>query len=136
MQLNPYLSFDGRCEAAFKFYEKCLGAKMTFKMTFAESPMAAESPPGWENAIMHAHLSLGDRGIMGSDCPPGRYEKPQGFSISLSFVDPAEAERVYNAMSENGTVFMPLQETFWALRFGMFVDQFNIPWMINCEKKH
>lgn len=134
MQVNPYLMFDGRCEAAFQFYEKCLGARIAFKMTFGESPMADQCPPGWEKAIMHAHLSLGDRTIMGSDCPPDRYSKPQGFSVSLNFDAPSEAERVYKAMSENGTVTMPLQETFWAAKFGMFVDQFAIPWMINCEK--
>jgi PhnB protein len=71
---------------------------------------------------------------MGSDAPPERYEKPQGFFVSLGIKEPAEAERVFHALSEKGTVLMPIGETFWAMRFGMVVDQFGIPWMINCEK--
>ena len=71
---------------------------------------------------------------MGSDAPPERYEKPQGFSVTLGVDTPAEAERIFKASSENGPLQMPLQETFWAIRFGVLVDQFDIPWMINCKK--
>jgi PhnB protein len=134
MQLNPYLTFAGDCETAFKFYERCLGGKIEAMMPHEGSPAAAHVPETWRNKIMHARLSIGDTVLMGSDAPPDRYQKPQGFSVTLGIDDPAEAERVFNALSENGTVHMPIQETFWALRFGMFVDRFGIPWMINCEK--
>jgi PhnB protein len=134
MQLNPYLMFNGQCEAAFKFYEKCLGGKIAFKITNGESPMAKETPPERHKQILHARFVVGDMVLMGSDAPPERYEKPQGFSISLGIEKPEEAERVFHALSEKGKVLMPIGETFWAHRFGMLVDQFGIPWMINCEK--
>lgn len=134
MQLNPYLMFNGQCEAAFKFYEKCLGGKIAFKITNGESPMAKETPPERRKQILHARFVVNDMVLMGSDAPPERYEKPQGFFVSLGIEKPAEAERVFHALSEKGKVLMPIAETFWAHRFGMLVDQFGIPWMINCEK--
>jgi len=134
MQLNPYLTFNGQCEAAFKFYERCLGGKIEFMLTHGNSPMAEQTPAGWRNKIMHARLVVGDKVLMGSDAPPERYEGPKGFSMSLGIDQPAEAERIFNALAENGTVQMPLQETFWALRFGTLVDRFGIPWMVNCER--
>jgi PhnB protein len=133
MKLNPYLSFNGECEAAFKFYEQCLGGNIESMMTFGNSPMAEQTPPDKLDKIMHASLKVGDTVLMGSDAPPDFFEKPQGFSVSLVFDDVAEAERVYTALAENGTVQMPLQETFWAARFGMVVDRFGTPWMINCD---
>ncbi|MGL5080427.1 MAG: VOC family protein [Microcoleaceae cyanobacterium] len=134
MQLNPYLSFNGQCEAAFTFYEQCLGGKIEAMMPFKGSPMAAETPPEWHDKIMHASLRVGNAAeLMGSDSPPEHYQEPQGCSVSLQFNDLAEAERIFYALAENGTVQMPLQETFWAIRFGMLVDQFGIPWMINCD---
>jgi PhnB protein len=133
MQLNPYLLFNGQCEAAFKFYERCLGGRLELMLTHGESPMAPQVPPEWRNKIMHARLVVGDKVLMGSDAPPDHYEEPKGFSVSLGIDDPADAGRIFDAMAEKGTVRMPLQKTFWALRFGMLVDQFGIPWMINCE---
>jgi len=135
MQLNPYLSFNGQCDAAFKFYEKCLGGKIVFKMTYGESPMAGKTAPDSLNNIMHVSLKVGDMLLAGADAPPQHYSKPQGFCVTISVDDPAEAERIFKSLSENGKVQMPLQETFWAQRFGMFIDQFATPWMINCEKK-
>jgi len=134
MKLNPYLSFDGRCEAAFKFYEKCLGGKIVMTMTYGDSPIAEQTPPEWRNKVLHTTLAFGDQSLAGSDAPPDRYQKPQGISVSLNIDTPAEADRVFKALSEKGTVQMPIQETFWALRFGMVVDQFGTPWMINCGK--
>ena len=134
MQLNPYLTFNGQCEAAFKFYERCLGGKIEMLLTHGESPMAEQTPAEWRGKIMHARLVVGDKLLMGSDAPPERYEGPKGFSVSLGIDQPAEAERVFNALAENGTVQMPLQETFWARRFGVLVDRFGIPWMVNCER--
>jgi PhnB protein len=134
MQLNPYLSFNGQCEAAFKFYEQCLGGKIEAMMPYAGSPMEADVPPEWRNKIMHVNLKVGDQELMASDSPPEYYEETKGFSVLLSIDDPAEAERVFHALAENGTVRMPIQETFWAARFGMLVDQFGTPWMINCDQ--
>jgi PhnB protein len=134
MQLKPYLNFNGKCAAAFKFYEECLGGKIIMMMRYGDSPLAGQTPPDWGGRILHASFALGDDILSGADAPPDRYQKPQGFSVVLNPSDPAEAERIFQALSEKGTVQMPIQETFWALRFGMLVDQFGIPWMINCGK--
>jgi PhnB protein len=134
MQLTPYLSFNGQCEEAFKLYEKCFGGKIVFTMTFGESPMAAQTPPGWHKKIMHSTLKVGDCLLQGSDATPDQYRKPQGISVALAIQGAAEADRIFQTLAENGTVELPLQETFWALRFGMLVDQFGTPWLINCEK--
>jgi PhnB protein len=134
MQINSYLMFKGDCDAAFKFYEKCLGGKIAFKITNGESPMAKETPPERLNQILHVRMVVGDNVLMGSDSPPDRYDEPNGFFVSIGIESPTEAERVFAALSEKGNVLMPIQETFWAVRFGMLKDQFGIPWMINCEK--
>ena len=135
MHLNAYLMFKGQCEEAFAFYEKCLGGKIAFKMTYGETPAAKQTAPDWQKKIIHERLVVGDQVLMGSDAPPDRFEKPQGFSVSIGVDTPAEAERIYKALSENGEIHMAIQETFWAQRFAMFVDKFGAPWMINCEKK-
>jgi PhnB protein len=134
LKLTPYLSFDGQCEEAFKLYERCLGGRIAFMQTYGDSPMAEETPTEWRKRIMHATLAVGDQLLQGSDSPPGQYQKPQGFTIAIGLSDAAEAERIFKALSENGRVQMPLQETFWALRFGSLIDRFGIPWMVNCEK--
>lgn len=134
MQVNPYLAFDGTCAQAFRFYEQALGGKIVMMMTVGESPMAAQATPETKNQIMHAALQVGGVTIMGADAPSGMFSKPQGFSVSLGIDDEAEAERVFGNLSEGATIKMPLQETFWAKRFGMLVDRFGIPWMINCAK--
>ena len=133
MKLSPYLSFNDECEVAFKFYEQCLDGKIDAMMTYGNSPMAEQTPPEKLDKIMHASITVGDTVMMGSDAPPNYFEKPQGFSVSLVLTDPDEAERVFNALAENGTEQMPIQETFWAARFGMLVDRFGTPWMINCD---
>jgi PhnB protein len=134
MKINAHLAFNGQCDAAFKFYEQVLGGKITMKMTYGESPMAKEFSGETQKQIMHARIQIGDAVIMGADAPGGRYQKPQGFQLTLSPEKPEEAERIFKALSEKGTVIMPMEETFWAHRFGMLVDQFGTPWMINCEK--
>jgi PhnB protein len=134
MQLNSYLNFNGQCEAAFKFYEQCLGGKIQMMMTYGESPMAEQVTPESRDKIMHVTLAVGDGFLMGCDAPPQRYEKPQGFFVQMGMEHPDDAERVFQALAENGAVRMPLQQTFWAARFGMVVDQFGTPWMINCSQ--
>ena len=135
MQLNAYLMFQGQCEEAFSFYERCLGGKIAMKMTYGESPMAKQSAPDWQKKIIHERLVVGDQVLMGSDAPPERFYKSQGFSVSIGVDTPSEAERIYKALSEKGEIVMAISETFWAQRFAMFVDKFGTPWMINCEKK-
>jgi PhnB protein len=133
MQVNPYLFFNGQCEEAFKFYERTLGGKIEAIMTRAGTPVEQHVPPEWRNKVLHARLKVGDFALMGSDAPPDRYAKPQGFSVSLQVEKPADAERIFQALAERGTVQMPLEKTFWAARFGMLVDRFGTPWMVNCE---
>ena len=134
MQLNTHLIFNGQCEAAFKFYAQCLGGNIQTMMTWGESPMADKVASELHNRIIHATLIVGDSTVGGGDAPPDSYEAPKGFSVTINLNDPAEAERIFRALSESGTVTMPLQQTFWAARFGMLVDRFGIPWMINCEQ--
>lgn len=134
MRLNPYLTFDGRCEEAFKFYEKVLGGKIAAMIPYEGSPAEEHSPPEWRKKILHARLVLDDQFLMGSDNSPEHYEPMKGFSVTLGIDKPADAERVFNALAEKGKVQLPLAETFWAQRFGILTDQFGTPWMINCEK--
>ena len=82
---------------------------------------------------MHGSFTLGDQVLMGGDVAPDRYEQPKGFSLSLQMQSPADAERIFHELAKDGTVVMPLEKTFWAARFGMVVDRFGIPWLINCE---
>ncbi len=134
MHINPYLNFDSQCEAAIKFYEQALGAKTLFKMTWGEAPMANELPAETHKLIMHATLAVGDGQIMCADSPTGRYHKPTGINVSLHVKDTTEGERIFKALSENGHVTMPYSQTFWSRGFGMCVDQFGIPWMVNSEE--
>lgn len=134
MKLSPYLTFNGKCEEAFRFYEQCLRGKIVTMMTHAETPMAEQIPSDRRGEITHVRLELGDNVLMGSDSCPGHEEEPQGFSVSLQLDKPAEAERIFSELAEGGAIRMPIQETFWAFRFGMLIDRFGTPWMVNCEK--
>lgn len=134
MLLNAYLLFQGNCEEAFKFYEKCLGGKIEAMITHAGTPAEQHVPAEWRDKIMHARLVVGEAVLLGSDAPLDGFEEPKGFSVALQSNDPAEAERIFKALEEGGKVRMPLQPTFWATRFGMLVDRFGTPWMINCTQ--
>ena len=132
MEINPYLSFNGQCEAAFKFYEQCLGAQLGAIFRYAGTPMAADVPADWQDKVMHGSVTVGGQELMGGDVAPGHYEEPKGFSLSIQISSAAQAERIFQELSKDGRVGMPLEKTFWAERFGMVVDRFGIPWMINC----
>lgn len=134
MKLNPHIAFNGQCRAAFEYYERCLGGKIVTMITYGDSPMAAQSPPELRGTILHATLSVGDHVLFGADVPPERYRPPQGFHLTLGIQDPTEAERVFRDLSEGGKVDMPLQQTFWAVRFGVLTDRFGVSWEINCEQ--
>jgi PhnB protein len=96
------------------------------------APVEMPTPPEWKKKIMHARLSIDGEVLMASDAPPGHFHQPQGFSVSLSVDDPADAERKFKALSEGGKVNMPFGNTFFSRGFGMCVDAFGIPWMVNC----
>lgn len=134
MKVTPYLNFNGDCEEAFKFYAQCLGGQIAFMQRHSETPMADHVGPEWQDKIIHTQLLIGDNVLMGSDSPPDYYTEPKGLFVSLHPETVEEAERIFNEMAEGGTVTMPLQETFWAARFGMVADRFGTPWMINCDK--
>lgn len=134
MKLNPHLSFNGQCEAAFEFYKNCFGGEIITMMTCDRSPSTGLVADDWGKKIIHATLAFGDLILTGADSPPDHFQQPQGFELLLHVSSQSEAERIFAALSEKGVVKLPLQETFWALRFGMLVDQFGIPWSINCGK--
>ena len=133
MHVSPYLSFKGDCEAAFKFYEKCLGAQPGGIFRYGGSPMASQAPPDWSDKVMHGSVTIGDLRLMGADVVPLHYQEPKGFSLSIQIKDTADAERIFRELARDGKVVMPLEKTFWAERFGMVVDRFGVPWLINCE---
>jgi PhnB protein len=132
MQLNAYLFYNDNCEAAFKYYERVLGAKIEMIVRAEDAPSDMPAAAGREKTIMHGQISIGGQVLMASDSPPDRFHKPQGFSVSLTIHDLADAERKFKALAEGGSLNMPISKTFFAKGFGMCVDQFGIPWMVNC----
>jgi PhnB protein len=134
MKLNPYLLFDGNCEDAFKTYNKILGGEIVAMIPAEGTPAAESWPKEWRKKIIHARLMVDGVSLMGSDCPPERFEKMQGFSVTLNVKEPAEAERIFDALAKDGETRMPLGETFFAIKFGMCTDKFGTPWMVVCEK--
>lgn len=137
MQINPYLNFDGNCAEAFKFYEQALGGQILFSMTWGEMPGAADQFPAETlSRIMHINLKVGEQSIMGADSPPDQYQAPKGINVSVHLKDKAEGAKVFQALSAGGNVTMPFEQTFWSPGFGMCVDRFGIPWMVNTEAPH
>ena len=131
-QLDVYLTFNGNCADAMRFYERTLNGKLEMLMTHAESPMAAQAPPGSADRIMHARLVIDGRVLMASDSMVGQpSEGMTGFSLSLIYPTVADAQRVFDVLAKGGQVHMPLQKMFWAEAFGMLIDRFGTPWMIN-----
>lgn len=135
MKWNPHLAFDGRCKEAFEFYEKCLGGQVVAMIGYGDTPAREHMPANTGARIMHARLVLGDQVLMGCDAHPEMpYDGIRGCDVAVQVETPAEAERLFAALSEGGTVQMPIGETFWSARFGMLTDRFGVPWMINCEQ--
>jgi PhnB protein len=133
MQVQPYLFFDGRCEEAVEFYRKTLGAEVQMLMRYSESPEPHQPgmvAPGSENKVMHMSLRIGDSIVLGSDGRNTGKPNFQGFSLSLSVANDAEAERLFGALRAGGQVHVPLTKTFFSSRFGMLVDRFGVGWMI------
>ena len=136
MGFSAHLAFDGQCEAAFRFYEEVFRAKIASLIKWGESPAAGEAPPGYSDRILHASLMMGNTALFGADAFPGTNARASGFFVLFDVADPVEAERIFQDLAEGGSVSMPLQETFWARRFGVVTDRFGIPWEINCSKEH
>ena len=137
MQVQPYLFLDGRCEEAIEFYRKTLGAEVTMLMRFKDAPdphPPGMIPPGAENKVMHSSLRVGDTTFMASDGKCLGKPTFQGFSLSLTVANDAEAERKFAALSEGGQVQMPLAKTFFSSRFGMISDRFGVGWMLVVAK--
>jgi PhnB protein len=133
MDVIPYLHFNGNCAEAFAVYEKVLGGRVIMVSKYGESPMAAQLPAEMKDKIIHISLEVGSTMLMGSDAPPDHYGKPQGISVSLNVKTPAEADHAFAGLSEGGSVTMPIAETYWSPRFGMCIDRFGVPWMVNCQ---
>lgn len=135
MKAITYLHFSGNCEAALKFYEQAIGAKIRHLFHYRGSPVESQVPAQMKDKVLHAVIDIGEGVLMASD-RVGRIgaDDMTGFSIVLDATTPEDAERLLAALAAGGRVTMPLQETFWARRFGMVVDSFGVPWMINCEK--
>ncbi|TWT39331.1 VOC family protein [Blastopirellula retiformator] len=134
MHVSPYLFFNGNCREALAFYAELFGATVEAMFPYAGSPSEEQVSADFRDKIMHACLTVGETHLMASDCPPEVYDKMQGMKVSLALADPTEAERIFAGLSQQGDIEMPLQETFWAYRFGMVTDRFGTPWMINCGK--
>jgi PhnB protein len=134
MKLHTFLNYGGNCEQAFRFYEQHLGGKITMMMTQGQQPNPNEVPPDRKNAILHARISIGETEIMGADVPPERFQPMRSVYLSLTVSSIDEAARIYALLSDGGEIFMPMQETFFAIRFGMLRDKFGTSWMILHER--
>ncbi len=133
MKIEPYLFFNGRCEEAIDFYKTALGAETTMLMRVSESPepeMPARLPPGSGKKIMHASLRIGDTSLMMSDGMCSGQLNFQGITLSLGVSDEAQAQKCFAALSQGGTVNMPLAKTFYSPQFGMVTDRFGVSWMV------
>jgi len=134
MKLNPYLYFPGSCKEAMTAYAEALGGKIVAMLPYGDMPGENEMPADLSEKIAHACLNVGDQLLMASDLGPSHFQPMQGTAVTLNIPEPAEAERVFNALAEGGAVTMPLEETFWAAKFGLLTDRFGTRWMINCVK--
>jgi PhnB protein len=133
MKWNAHLSFDGRCAEAFALYERALGGRTTFVLKYGDSPLAERTPADFRDKVLHGTFARGDLVLTGADVLPDQYRKPEGTWLLLHVDEPAEADRVFAALADGGSVHLPIAETFWARRFGMVVDPFGTPWIVQCS---
>ncbi len=134
MKLTTHLNFGGNCAEAFRFYEKQLGGKILMMMTHEQMPDPKNVPPGWEKAILHARILIGDTMIMANDVPPDRFQPMRSVYLALGVDSNEEAEHLYALLKEGGEIFMPMEETFFAFRFAMLRDKFGTSWMLIHER--
>jgi PhnB protein len=133
MKIESYIFFTDQCAEAMRFYEKALGGKIEAMMKYGDSPAGPHNPPEMADKVIHARLVVGDAVLMASDGPEA--ESRKGFAVTLQVDTMAEADRLFNALSEGGTVTMPIGETFFSKRFGMLTDRLGVPWMVNCVQQ-
>ncbi len=134
MELCTYLNYGGNCADAFRFYERHLGGKITMMMTHGEAPNQTDVPAGWKDKVLHARMDIGGTELLAADVPADRFQPMRSAYLSLSLDTNEEAERVYALLSDQGQVFMPMQETFFAFRFAMLRDRFGTSWMLLHER--
>ena len=130
MQVQSYLTFEGRAEEAIEFYKKALDAKVTMLMRWKDSPDKSMCSPGNENKIMHSYMTIGETGVMISDGRSSGQPKFDGFALSIATKTESEADRLFSALGDGGKVTMPQSKTFFSPRFGMLADKFGVSWMI------
>ncbi|WP_341676434.1 VOC family protein [Niveibacterium sp. SC-1] len=133
-QLSTYLFFDGNCEEAMRFYAEALGGTVNMMMKHDELPPGETVPPGSENKVMHANITIPGGVLMASDAVMGDYQKMQGFYVALNFDTVEETQRAYTALTPGATIGMPLGKTFWSAAFSMFTDRFGTRWMVGCTQ--
>lgn len=131
MRLATHLSFNGKCEEAFKEYQRILGGTGT-TLRYGDSPMASTIDKQWHNRIVHASLQLGEFELAGADLMPDDFRQPQGFAVILQVHTLEMAQQIYDALTIDGIVQVALQPTFWSPGYAMFTDRFGVPWEINC----
>ncbi len=134
MNIRTYLNYGGNCAEAFRFYEEHLGGKILMIMTHGEMPGGGSPEPEMKDAVLHGQIQIGDTTIMASDVPADRYQPMRSAYLSLAVDSDEEAERIFKLLSEGGETFMPMQETFFAFRFGMLRDKFGTSWMVIHER--
>jgi PhnB protein len=132
MKMYTYVNFAGRCAEAFRYYEQHLGGRISMMMTHGQAPDQTRVRPELKDAVLHARISIGGTELMGADIPNA--EPVRSAYLSLIVDSDAEAERVYSVLSDQGQTFMPLQETFFATRFGQVRDRFGVNWMVLRER--
>ena len=132
MKMYTYVNFAGKCAEAFRFYEQHLGGTITMLMTHGQAPDQSNVKPDWKDAVLHARISIGGTELMGADIPNA--QPMRSSYLSLNVESDAEAERIFSALSDGGEVFMAIQETFFATRFGQLRDRFGLNWMILHER--
>ncbi|MEO1918339.1 MAG: VOC family protein [Paracoccaceae bacterium] len=135
MNFNLYLIFNGNCAEAMTVNVEIFGGEITEIHTFGNSTLASGMPTAMHKLIMHVSLRIGDRVIMASDDPSGKYEPPRGAHVQTRFPKFAEAQRIFDPLAEGGEITMPFEKTFWTSGFGMLRDRFGIPWMVNCDDR-
>jgi PhnB protein len=132
MRLNTYLMFKGQCDEAVNFYQSVLGGDIKAMVKVGGSPAEPHFPPESKNDVLHACLTVANMDIMASDCPPSMYDKMRGASVCINLEDEKETDRIFGALSKGGEVTMPLAPTFFAKKYGQFVDRFGTRWMVHC----
>ena len=130
MKLHTFLNYGGNCEQAFRFYEQHLGGRITMLMRRAEQPDQPQTWPGWEESIQYAQMSIGETELMASDVPPDRFQPMRSVYLTLTVESTGDAERIWAVLAEGGQIYMPIEETFFAHRFGQLRDRFGTSWMI------